>query len=127
MKMAGREASGLKADQRLSGLRSLDARHGRIRQQKDFAAAEPQFNVAAVQRGPFRMAVAHKLADMDHHERLRRIAVETASDIVGRRDNSAGLRASPSGISAAKRKHRLKTFLMLALDTGESLRAFERA
>ena len=113
--MAGRGASGLKTDQRLSSLRSHDARHGRIRQQKDFAAEEPQFNVAVVQHGPFRVAVVHELSDMGHHERLHRIAVEAASDIAGRRDNSAGLRASRSGVSSAKRKHRLKTFPMLAL------------
>jgi hypothetical protein len=127
MKMAGRKASGLKTDQRLSSLRSHDARHGRICQQEDLAAEEPQFNVAVVQHGPFRVAVAHELADMDHHERLRRIAVEAASDIIGRCDSSAGLRASRSGVSSAKRKHRLKTFLMLAFDTGEALRAFEQA
>jgi hypothetical protein len=127
MKMAEREASGLKTDQRLSSLRSHDARHGRIRQQKEFAAEGPQFNVAVVQHGPFRVAVVHELADMDHHERLPRIAVEAASGFVGRRDSSAGLRASRSGVSSAKRKHRLKTFPMLAFDTGETLRAFEQA
>src|ERR1700733_11805432 len=116
MKTAGRKARpGLRTDQRLSSLRSHDARHGRIRQQKDFAAEEPQFNVAVVQHGPFRVAVAHELSDMGHHERLHRIAVEAASDIVGRRDSSAGLRASRSGVSSAKRKHRLKTFPMMAL------------
>src|SRR4029077_18672896 len=43
MKMARRRAAGLKTDQRLSSVRSHDARHARIRQQKDFAAEEPQF------------------------------------------------------------------------------------
>jgi hypothetical protein len=111
----GVEAPGLKTDQRLSSLWSRDARHGRIREQKDFAAEEPQFNVTIVQHGPFRVAVAHEPADMDYHERLRRIAVEAASDIVGRSDCSAGLRASRSGVSSAKRKHRLKTFPLLAV------------
>jgi hypothetical protein len=41
-KWPGIEASGLKTDQRLSSLWSRDARHGRIREQKDFAAEEPQ-------------------------------------------------------------------------------------
>src|SRR5580704_18145355 len=100
MKMTEREASGLKTDQRLSSLRSHDARHGRIRQQKDSPAEEPQFNVAVVQHGPFRVAVVHELSNMGHHARLRRIAVEAASDIVGRSDSSVGLRASRSGVSA---------------------------
>jgi hypothetical protein len=59
------------------------------------------------------IAVAHELSDMGHHERLRRITVEAASDIVERSDSSAGLGASRSGVSSAKRKHRLKTFPML--------------
>jgi hypothetical protein len=38
-------------------------------------------------------------ADIGHHEHLRRIAVEAASDSAGRRDSSAGLRASHSAVS----------------------------
>jgi hypothetical protein len=61
---------------------------------KDFAAGDSQFNVTVVQRSPSRVAVAHDLSDMGHHERLRRIAVEGAS----RRESTPSNRISAHGV-----------------------------
>jgi len=116
---------GLNTDQRLSRLQSHDARHGRVPQQEDFAAKEPQLNIAIAQHGPFRVAVAHELADMGHHGCLCRIG-RGYRHIAGRGCSPAAPFGPPSGPPVAKWEHRLEIFLVLVPWTsGDVMRVSE--